>query len=92
MSIDADAHGVEVSYRDADAQTVSVTGRYRDREFRRAADYTFRMNGSTAVLKTVDADGTYSVQQAKPARDAVREAVADLPFVQAVQMFPEVDA
>ena len=92
MSRDADAHGVEVSYRDAEPQTVTVTGRYPDGEYRRVDGYTFRMNGSTAVLKTIDADGTYSVQQAKPARDAVREAVADLPFVQAVQMFPEVDA
>ena len=89
MSRDADAIGVEVSYRDAEPKTVSVTGRYRDGEFRRADDYTFRMNGSTAVLKTIDADGTYSVQIAEAARDAVRETVADLPFVQAVQMFPE---
>ena len=90
--IEADAHGVEVSYRDAEPQTVTVTGRYPDGEYRRMNDYTFRMNGSTAVLKTIDADGTYSVQQAKPARDAFRDTVADLPFVQAVQMFPEVDA
>ena len=92
MSRDADAHGVEVSYLDAEPRTVSVTGRYRDGDYRRAADYTFRMNGSTAVLKTIDSDGTYSVQLAEPARDAVREAVAGLPFVQAVRMFPEVDA
>ena len=94
MSRDADAIGVEVSYRDAEPQVVNATGRYPDGEYLRSDDYTFRMKGSTAVLKTIEAEGTtgYSVQQAKPARDAVRDTVADLPFVQAVQMFPEVDA
>ena len=85
----ADAIGVEVTYKDSKPQLVSVTGRYADGEYRRTADYTFRMDGSTAVLKTIDADGPYSVQAAESARDAVRETVADLPFVQGVSMFPE---
>ena len=92
MSQDAEAVGVKVTYVSSEAKMVNITGQYRDGEYWRSADYAFRMNGSTAVLKTIDPEDVYSVPKAKAARDKVRETVADLPFVQAVQMFPEVDA
>ena len=87
------AHGVEVTYRDAEPRTLTVAGDYPDGEYRHEAHYTFRMEGATAVLKTIDAGGgSYNVQMAEGAREAVRDEVAALPFVQAVEMFPEVSA
>jgi len=45
------------------------------------------MDGSTAVLTHINPeDAGYQVRLADDERDAVREAVADLPFVQAVVM------
>jgi len=86
---EADARNIDVRYRNGNAALITVHGTYPDGEYRHKSEYTFRMDGSTAVLKKIDTDGVYSVRAAEPARAAVREAIEELPFVQAVSMFPE---
>lgn len=86
-------HAPEVKYREAEATVVTITGYHYDGNSKATAEYTFRMEGGTAVLKTIAPDdGIYHVSLANDAQAAVKQAVADLPFVQAVVMFPEVDA
>jgi epoxyqueuosine reductase QueG len=86
-----DVRDVTVTYRDSKARKVDVkTTRYNG-GYAYHTVYKFSMDGSTAVLKRVDPDGEeYDVHHdtAQLAADAAR----DLPFVQAVAMFPEVDA
>jgi predicted adenine nucleotide alpha hydrolase (AANH) superfamily ATPase len=85
-------HAPEVKYMEAEPTIVTITGYYYDGNSRATAEYIFRMEGGTAVLKTIAQDGIYHISAAKDGQAAVKQAVADLPFVQAVIMFPEVDA
>lgn len=81
-----------VTYRDGDPHRITVTGWHRDGEFKRRTECTFRVHGTTAVLTHIKPDDdSYQVQLARSERDAVRETVAELPQVQAVSMFTEVD-
>ncbi len=83
----AGVHDVRVNYRGSRPELITLTGWHRDGEYKRTADYKFRMDGSTAVLTHINPeDAGYQVRLAEDERDAVRKAVADLPFVQAVAM------
>ena len=89
----AGTHDIRVNYHGSRPKIITLTGYHRDGEFKRKADYKFRMDGATAVLTYIDPeDAGYQVQLADDERDAVREAVADLPFVQAVVMVGGDDA
>jgi len=83
----AGTHDIRVNYRASSPELITLTGWHRDGEYKRKADYKFRMDGATAVLTHINSeDAGYQVRLADDERDAVREAVTDLPFVQAVVM------
>jgi len=84
---DAETTNVEVQYREAEPQRVQVETRRRGGEFTYYTTYTFTMEGATAVLVGIEPDGdSYSVQGNACTRDAARESVSRLPFVQGVVM------
>jgi len=84
---DAETTNVEVQYQEAEPQRVQVETRRRGGEFTYYTTYTFTMEGTTAVLAGIEPDGdSYSVQGNAGTRDAAKESVANLPFVQGVVM------
>ena len=84
---DAETTNVEVQYREAEAQRIQVETRRRGGEFTYYTTYTFTMEGTTAELVGIESDGdSYSVKANECTRDAARESVANLPFVQGVVM------
>jgi len=84
---DAETTNVEVQYREAEPQRIQVETRRRGGEFTYYTTYTFTMEGTTAVLVGIEPDGdSYSVQANAGTRDAARESVSNLPFVQGVVM------
>ena len=86
-------HDVRVNYHGSSPKLITLTAWHRDGEYKRTADYKFRMDGSTAVLTHINPDDAgYQVRLAEDERDAVRATVADLPFVQAVMMVGGDDA
>jgi hypothetical protein len=87
---DAETTNVEVTYREAEPQRIQVKTRRRGGEFTYYTTYTFTMEGTTAVLVGIEPDGdSYSVQANAGTRDAARESVQNLPFVQGVVMIDE---
>jgi len=81
---------VNVEYRDAEPKSVTVRTQRRGSQYTHHPEYTFGMDGSTAVLRSIDADGdSYPVQSNAGTRAAARDAAADLPFVQGVVMFDD---
>jgi len=84
---DAGTTNVEVTYREAEPQRIQVKTRRRGGEFTYYTTYTFTMEGTTAVLVGIEPDGdSYSVQGNVGTRDAARDSVQNLPFVQGVVM------
>jgi len=84
---DAETTNVEVTYREAEPQRIQVKTRRRGGEFTYYTTYTFTMEGATAVLVGIEPDGdSYSVKDNAGTRNAARESVANLPFVQGVVM------
>jgi len=85
---DTEARNINVKYRNAEPYKIQLLGWHRDGEYKRKTDYTFKLDGSTAVLTHIKPnDGSYQVQLADEERAVVKETVADLPFVQGVVMF-----
>ena len=85
---DAETTNVEVTYHEAEPQRIQVETRRRGGEFTYYTTYTFTMEGATADLVGIDpedGDG-YAVKANECTRDAARESVANLPFVQGVVM------
>jgi hypothetical protein len=83
---DAETTNVEVQYREAAPQEITVETQ-RGKEFSYRVTYKFKMVGSTAELITIDANGpSYPVKANECTRDAARESVENLPFVQGVVM------
>jgi ribosomal protein L25 (general stress protein Ctc) len=83
---DAETTNVEVTYREAEPQKIAVET-VRDKEFSYRVVYVFEMVGSTAELMTIKSDGdSYPVKANECTRDAARESVSNLPFVQGVVM------
>ena len=90
---DAETTTVTVTRRDNEAKKVEVDTRRRSSEYTYYTTYTFNMDGSTAVLGTIEPDGEkFNVQGNADTARLARNAVCDLPFVQAVVMFPQVEA
>ena len=90
---DAEATTVTVTRRDNDPKKVEVDTRRRGSEYTYYTTYTFNMDGATAVLSMIEPDGEqFNVQGNADTARLARNAVCDLPFVQAVEMFPEVSA
>jgi hypothetical protein len=84
---EAETTNVEVTYRDAEPQRIQVETRRRGGEFTYYTTYTFIMEGTTAELVGIEPDGdSYSVKSNVCTRDAARESVSNLPFVQGVVM------
>jgi len=84
---DAETTNVEVTYRDAEPQRIQVETRRRGGEFTYYTTYTFTMEGTTAELVGIEPDGdSYAVKANVCTRDAARESVSNLPFVQGVVM------
>ena len=84
---DAETTNVEVQYQEAEPQRMQVETRRRGGEFTYYTTYTFTMEGTTAELVGIEPDGdSYSVKANECTRDAARESVANLPFVQGVVM------
>jgi len=84
---DAETTNVEVQYQEAEPQRMQVETRRRGGEFTYYTTYTFTMEGTTAALVGIEPDGdSYSVKANECTRDAARESVANLPFVQGVVM------
>jgi hypothetical protein len=84
---DAETTNVEVQYREAEPQRIQVETRRRGGEFTYYTTYTFRMEGTTAELVGIEPDGdSYSVKDNVCTRDAAKETVENLPFVQGVVM------
>ena len=92
MSREPDARSPTVTYANAEPSRINITVARWEGDMRYADEYTFRMDGSTAVLKSIKPDADYyHVQDSHAQRTAAAEAVEALPFVQAVSLFPEVD-
>lgn len=88
---DPDVGDVTVTYRDSEARKVDVKTTHYEGGYSYHMVYKFTMDGSTAVLKRIDPDGEeYIIRDDTPRLAA--GAVRDLPFVQAVAMFPEINA
>lgn len=82
----ASVTSVDVSYADAEPQKITVRTKRRSGEFLYYTEYEYRMNGSTASLVRIEPDGeAYLVEDNAGTREAARQAVAELPFVQAVE-------
>ena len=92
MSRDPEARSPTVSYNDAEPQFIELSVVRWSGDNRYSDDYKFRMDGSTAVLTSIEPDcGRYNVISTEDCRAAAAEAVEALPFVQAVSLFPEGD-
>jgi hypothetical protein len=85
---DAETTNVEVQYREAEPQRIQVETQRSSGGFPYFTTYTFEMVGSTAELTSIELkDGdSYPVKANEGTRDAARESVANLPFVQGVVM------
>jgi len=84
---DAETTNVEVTYREAEPTRIQVKTRRRGGEFTYYTTYKFEMVGSTAELTSIKSDGdSYPVKANECTRDAARESVSNLPFVQGVVM------
>ena len=78
--------------RDNEAKKVEVKTRRRESEYTYYVTFTFTMDGSSAVLSMIDPDSDkFRVQANADTARLARNAVCDLPFVQGVVMFPEVE-
>ena len=90
MSREPDARSPTVTYANAEPSRINITVARWEGDMRYADEYTFKMEGSTAVLKTIKPDAEYyHVQSSQAQRQAAAEAVGELPFVQAVAMFDD---
>jgi len=89
---DAGVGDVVVTYRNNEPARIEVTtDRWRN-DYNYRQTYVFNMDGSTAVLASIDPDSdTFPVQRNADTARLARNAVCDLPFVQGVVMFPEVE-
>jgi ribosomal protein L25 (general stress protein Ctc) len=84
---DAETTNVEVTYREAEPQKIAVEVNRWQSNFSYNTTYTFEMVGSTAELTSIKSDGdSYPVKANECTRDAARETVEKLPFVQGVVM------
>ena len=80
--------GVEVQYHDNKPTELTARTRRYSREFQYDQEYRFKMDGSTAVLVSIEGDSErYNVPANSETRALAAETVEDLPFVQGVVMF-----
>lgn len=84
-----DVRPIDVTYEYSEPQRLTVETRRWEKNHSYGQTYYFNMEGSTAVLSGVESnDGErYNVTENRRTRAAAADAVADLPFVQAVSMF-----
>lgn len=79
---------VEVTYRDNEPHRLTVPTSRWSGDFRYEQEYTFKMDGSSAVLVSLEGDkGAYPVRANEETRELAKETVEELPFVQGVVMF-----
>jgi hypothetical protein len=91
MSREPEVRTIDVQYRDAEPQNLTVPARRRTNNGSYKDVYKFKMQGSTAELSMIEPDtGRYAWPAREESREIVAEAVEELPFVQAVAM-PGVD-
>ena len=79
---------VTVGYPDSEPTSITVKTRRFESECSYAQEYGFKMDGSTAVLVSIEGDSErYNVPANSETRALAAETVKDLPFVQGVVMF-----
>jgi len=84
---EAETGHVEVTYRDAEPATIAVEVTRWESNYGYNTTYKFEMVGSTAELTSIKSDDdSYPVKANECTRDAARESVSNLPFVQGVVM------
>jgi len=84
---EADTTNVKVQYREAEPQRIAVEVTRWESNYGYNTTYKVEMVGSTAELTSIKSDGdSYPVKANECTRDAARESVQNLPFVQGVVM------
>ena len=79
---------VTVGYTDSEPTSITLKTRRFESECSYAQEYGFKMDGSTAVLVSIEGDNDrYNVPANSETRALAAETVKDLPFVQGVVMF-----
>jgi len=87
MSREPDARSIDVQYTDAEPNYLTVPVVYDAGSGSFRETYKFKMDGSTALFWSIEPHGdSYPWQGGQDRRVAAAEAVANLPFVQAVAM------
>lgn len=79
---------VEVTYQNSEPTRFTIKTKRWESEYQYRQTYGFKMDGGTAVLKSVSGDGdSYPVAANEGTRKEAALTAENLPFVQAVVMF-----
>ena len=79
---------IEVTYRDSEPDRLTAITKRYDGDYTYKPEYEFKVQGSTAELQSIVPDGgdKYHVRVNKCTRQAAKDAVQELPFVDEVVM------